>query len=82
MTHKPRYSGPDRSGICVCGCRWDEHHLGLVMNQAYAEQTQEGYSPDECCAYGFNETGGLKYNSETEEWENHCQRYKDTLDED
>ena len=51
---KPKYSGPNRSGTCICGCTWDKHHLGIVMNSVYAEATKEGYIPEECCAYGFN----------------------------
>jgi len=51
----------------------------MVMNEEYAEQTKEGYVPQECEAYGFNETGGLKWNSETEEYEPHCFGYEDTL---
>lgn len=76
---QPRYSGPNRSGVCVCGCPWHEHHLGMVMNKAYLEATQEAYIPQECDAYGSNEVGGKKYNEETGEWEDHCHQYKDTL---
>lgn len=76
--YEPRYSGPNRSGFCVCGCKWDDHHLGCVMNQDYFDATGENYVPDECCAFGFNETGGQKYNEETKEWEDHCSRYRDT----
>ncbi len=76
----PKYSGPNRSGICVCGCKWDRHHLGLVAQQYYIDATKEGYILGECCAFGHNETGGLKYNNEIEEWEPHCFGYKDTLD--
>lgn len=75
---KPRYSGEGRSGICVCGCKWEHHHLGIVMNPAYTEVTKEGYIPQECEAYGFNEAGGMKYNKETEEWEEHCNGYRDS----
>ena len=77
---QPRYSGPNRSGTCLCGCRWDDHHLGCVMNPEYVKQTGEAYIPDECCAYGFNETGGKKFNAETKEWEDHCHGYRDTMD--
>lgn len=75
---EPRYSGTNRTGVCICGCSWDKHHLSVVMNKEYSEQTKEGYIPEECCAYGFNETGGKKYNSETHEWEDHCLGYRDT----
>lgn len=46
------------------------------MNQAYAQATGEGYIPQECCAFGFNETGGLKY--ENGEWVDHCHGYRDS----
>ena len=75
---EPRYSGPNRSGICVCGCPWHKHHLGVVMNMDYAEETGEAYILGECEAFGFNEVGGMKYNDETEQWENHCHAYKDS----
>ena len=78
MTWEPKYSGPNRSGVCICGCPWDDHHLGCVMNEDYFKATGENYVPDECCAFGFNETGGQKYNEETKEWEDHCSRYRDT----
>lgn len=71
-----RYSGPNRSGICICGHSWEEHHLGVVMNREYAEKTGEAYLPQECEAYGFNEVGGLKY--ENGKWIDHCQNYQDS----
>ena len=73
MTYQPRYSGPDRTGVCVCGHKWILHHLGVVMNQEYFNDTGESYLPEECEAFGFNETGGLD-----SEGNNHCQRYKDS----
>jgi len=75
---EPRYSGPNRSGICVCGCRWNDHHLGCVMNSDYFDATGESYVPDECCAFGSNEVGGKKYNEETKKWEDHCHAYRDS----
>lgn len=72
---KPRYSGPGRSGICTCGHPWDQHHLGLVVNQAYVDQTHEGYIPQECEAYGSNEMGGLNPDGTT-----HCHFYVDSLE--
>lgn len=74
---KARYSGPECSGTCKCGHRWDRHHLGIVMNQNYAETTKEGYVPQECEFYGCNEAGGLRLNDETGEWEEHCSYYED-----
>jgi hypothetical protein len=59
---EPRYSGPNRSGVCVCGCSWELHHLSCVMRQEYFDETGEAHIPEECCAYGFNEVGGMKYN--------------------
>ncbi len=69
---KPRYSGPDRSGICVCGHPWHEHHLGCVAQIGYFEATKEAYIPDECCHYGFNEDGGLDAEGNV-----HCFGYRD-----
>jgi len=77
--YKPKYSGPNCSGICVCGHSWQEHHLSIVMKEEYFEQTHEAYFPDECCAFGFNEAGGMKYNEETGGWEVHCYSYRDSL---
>jgi len=74
---EPRYSGPNRSGICVCGCSWEDHHLGVVMNREYANETGEAYVPGECEAFGFNEVGGMKYNKATGKWEDHCHSYRD-----
>lgn len=72
---KPRYSGPNCSGVCRCGCPWDRHHLGVVMNMKYAEETGEAYIPQECDNYGFNETGGMKF--ENGKWVDHCNSYVD-----
>lgn len=47
------------------------------MNEAYMKATGEGYIPQECTQYGFNEVGGMKYNPETEQWEDHCHGYRD-----
>ncbi len=70
---QPRYSGPNRSGICVCSHSWDDHHLGIVMNPAYIDATGESYIPQECEFFGFNETGGLDDNGH-----DHCFQYKDS----
>lgn len=72
----PRYSGPNRSGICVCGHSYEDHHLSLVMNPTYIAATHEGYIPDECLYYGCNEDGGLD-----EEGNPHCFRYVDSMEE-
>ena len=77
--NEARYSGPNRLGVCICGHSWDHHHLGMVMRQDYIDETHESYIPQECCHYGNNEVGGLKYNELTEEWEEHCLRYIDLL---
>ena len=77
----PRYSGSTRSGVCICGHSWDEHHLGFVMQQEYLEQTREGYLPQECEHYGFNEAGGLMPNVEGD-WIEHCGGYIDQLDKE
>ena len=70
----PRYSGPNRSGICVCGHSWDDHHLCCVMNQAYLDATGEFAIPCECEFYGCNEMGGLDA-----EGRPHCSRYLDSM---
>ncbi len=75
-----KYTGPNNSGICVCGCPWDEHHLGVVVRLGCLltdQGTREFYIPQECEYYGCNEYGGRKYNEVTEEWEDHCHSYKD-----
>jgi len=76
VNNEPRYSGPNRSGICKCGCPWDDHHLGVVMNHDYIKATGEVFVPGECEAFGFNETGGMKYVDGR--WVDHCQGYVDT----
>jgi len=48
------------------------------MNQEYAAATKEGYLPEECEFYGFNEVGGLIFINGF--WKDHCQRYKDQKD--
>ena len=72
LKYKPRYSGPNCSGICVCRHPWDEHHLGVVLNQEYYEATKEGNVPQECEHYGFNEMGGLDAKGRP-----HCGNYRD-----
>lgn len=78
MTYTAKYSGPKRTGICVCGHSWEDHHLGMVMNPEYYEQTREAYVPQECEVYGFNETGGMKYDETAGEWRDHCDSYRDS----
>lgn len=63
------------SGICICGHSWEDHHLGVVMNEEYLKDTEETYLPQECEFYGFNEMGGLGSDGE-----NHCHQYKDKDD--
>ena len=68
-----RYSGPGRSGVCICGHSWEDHHLGCVMNADYAEATKESYVPGECEFFGSNEDGGLDA-----EGNDHCFGYRDS----
>jgi hypothetical protein len=75
--YERRYSGPGKSGICICGCSWEDHHLGIVMSKEYLESTVEAYIPGECDRFGFNETGGMKYDETTKTWVNHCHGYVD-----
>lgn len=72
-----RYSGPDRSGTCVCGHRWDDHHLQLVQNKAYIDFTREAFVPEACEFYGTDEMGGLD-----SEGNAHCFNYKDSEEEE
>ena len=76
---EPRYSGPNRSGMCKCGHSWEEHHLGIVMNREYYEATHEQYVPQECEHYGFNESGGMMPSEYG--WVEHCHRYEDTWED-
>ena len=46
------------------------------MNDQYYKDTNEIYMPQECCSFGFNETGGMKF--ENGEWVDHCHSYKDS----
>ena len=76
---KAIYTGPNRSGVCVCGHSWERHHLGLVMRIG-AEKTDggdENYVPQECEAFGCNEMGGLDSNGDV-----HCFGYRDSKKED
>ena len=75
---EPKYSGPNCNGICVCGCSWEDHHMSIVMRQEYIDETGEYYILGECDAFGFNESGGLKWNEETHEFDEHCYQYKDS----
>lgn len=76
MKNHPRYSGINCTGFCVCGHSWEQHHLGIVMNQEYIDKTHEGYIPQECQHYGFNETGGQQFVNG--EWVDHCYQYRDS----
>jgi hypothetical protein len=69
----PKYSGPNCSGVCICGHDWDDHHLGCVGNARYFEETKESYVPQECEYYGWNEAGGLDL-----EGKSHCHSYRDS----
>ncbi len=62
------------SGICVCGHKWDNHHLGMIVKPEYVETTSgpEHYIPQECEAFGNNEMGGLDKDGNV-----HCFGYKD-----
>jgi len=71
-----RYSGPNRSGLCICGHSWKAHHLGIVMRESalHTDGGPEGYIPQECEFYGCNEMGGLDRDGNE-----HCFGYIDTL---
>lgn len=76
MKFKPVYSGPDCSGICVCGHSWEDHHHSCVLNQKYYDDTGEDVVPEECEHYGFNEHGGMEPDGNGG-WHEHCRRYID-----
>ena len=65
-------------GTCVCGHSWEDHHLGLIMNEDTMKELRSRYKnpppylPQECEFYGCNETGGLD-----EDGNDHCKQYKD-----
>lgn len=69
------YSGPMRSGVCVCGHSWEDHHLGMVIDQSKVQTTggPENYVPQECEFYGSNEDAGLDTDGN-----DHCWRYRDS----
>ena len=73
MKYTAKYSGPNRTGVCICGHSWDRHHLGCVARQEYVDQTGEYYIPQECEEYGHNEMGGLDAAGK-----DHCFGYVDT----
>lgn len=77
MTAKPAvYSGPGRTGRCICGHSWEDHHLGMIMNEEWSAPRSNGvveiYLPQECEYYGSNEDGGLDADGK-----DHCHRYRD-----
>ena len=74
-----RYSGPGKTGICKCGHKWDEHHLGIVLNKEYFKATGESYVPQECEYYGCNELGGMMPGPDGK-WVAHCGCYVDSGD--
>lgn len=74
---KAIYSGPNRSGICVCGHQWEEHHLGMVARSEATETNDapKGYIPQECEHFWSDEMGGLD-----DEGNPNGSGYRDTLD--
>lgn len=75
------YSGPNRSGICICGHKWQNHHLGMIVRVGANKvkdgsgwEGRESYIPQECEHYGFNEMGGLG-----KDGHGHCFGYVDSL---
>lgn len=55
----------------------------MIVNKEYLEELLEiapehpPYIPAECLKYGSNETGGMRYNKETRQWEDHCHGYEE-----
>ena len=70
------YSGPGRSGVCICGHSWEDHHLGMVMRVEMLMTTggKEAYIPQECEFFGCNEDGGLD-----DDGNDHCFGYRDEM---
>ena len=68
------YSGPNRSGICICSHSWEDHHLGVVLRDNNTTGGPEAYVPQECEFYGSNEDGGLD-----EDGNEHCFGYRDEM---
>lgn len=71
--YKRIYSGKHRSGICMCGHSWEDHHCSMVMNITYYKKTKEYCVPEECLYYGCNEEGGLD-----DDGNPHCFGYLDS----
>ena len=42
------YSGSERTGTCVCGHSWGDHHLLRVIDRERVEAIDEEYVPAEC----------------------------------
>lgn len=52
--------------MCQCGCPENEHHISwFTIGTKIIE---------ECEAFGYNETGGMKYVNG--EWVEHCMRFR------
>lgn len=64
------------SGMCICGHKWDRHHLGMIVNPEAYEIMGPSYA-QECEAFGFNETGGLNPDGS-----DHCHHYIDVEDKE
>ncbi len=53
-------SGPNRSGICVCGHGWQEHHLGIKVSViGYALIYVDGNPVQSCVCSARDGRGGL-----------------------
>ena len=75
------YSGEGRSGVCQCGHSWEDHHLGIILNEDYRQPRHNGvvecYLPEECEYFGCNESGGLDADGNE-----HCFGYRDSSCQD
>lgn len=54
--------------MCKCGHVLGEHHI------VYYSGGCEGY--DECEYWGFNETGGMRWDPTLRQWFPHCDRFE------
>ena len=88
MKPEKKYSGPDRSGICKCGCPWSKHHLGVITSEEYwagisleEREDMEKFTPQECESFGFADHSGMRYDEESRQWITHCNGYIDSMEE-
>ena len=63
------------SGVCKCGHSYEDHHLGVIMNEDTLDKLPKDhppYLPQECEHFGSNEMGGRDL-----EGNYHCDQYEE-----